>query len=143
MLKAMLLACALTCAATACAATTAHAQPVPAQDQRVVFVMIDGLRWQEVFRGADPALAAEGEYMHSEWASTARAQFAEASDRRAALMPFVTGTMATQGALIGIKFHKQAQGHTFAHSRFVQHHQPFEQNDIWAIVLRHKLIKTL
>lgn len=97
MMRSMLLAIG----ALVCVTLPAAAQPAPTRDQRVVFVMMDGLRWQEVFRGADSTLAADGEYMRSPWAASARAQFVDVEDRRAALMPFVTGTMATQGALIG------------------------------------------
>jgi hypothetical protein len=32
------------------------ATPASHKTQHVLFVMTDGLRWQEVFRGADPAL---------------------------------------------------------------------------------------
>jgi len=72
-----------------------------AAEQRVVLVMIDGLRWQEVFRGADVALAGNADFMQSEWADAARRRFVEVADRRAALMPFLTESVAKQGALIG------------------------------------------
>ena len=73
----------------------------PPKTENVIFVMTDGLRWQDVFRGADPALlnkesgvpnpdAAKKEY----WRETPEA-------RRAALMPFLWGTMAKQGQLYG------------------------------------------
>jgi Type I phosphodiesterase / nucleotide pyrophosphatase len=90
----LLMMCALLC-------LTAPAQAQPAPRESVVFVMIDGLRWQEVFRGADPALAATADYMHSQWATSARAEFVDVENRRAALTPFLTSTIATQGALIG------------------------------------------
>lgn len=70
-------------------------------DQKVVIVMLDGVRWQEVFRGAEPLLAANREYMTSEWAAHARKEFVEATNRQAALMPFLHATMATSGAVIG------------------------------------------
>ena len=71
----------------------------------VVFVMIDGLRWQEVFRGADTALAESREYMASPWADEARAHFVQVQDRRLALMPFVNGQIGAEGVLIGDRDH--------------------------------------
>jgi hypothetical protein len=54
---------------------------------RVVLVTLDGVRWQEVFRGADPALGA--------------AAGGSVEERRRALMPFLWGTVAAQGQLLG------------------------------------------
>lgn len=70
-------------------------------DQKVAVVMLDGVRWQEVFRGAETLLADNGEYMTSEWAKDARRDFVDVKDRPAALMPFVNGVMATSGVAIG------------------------------------------
>lgn len=70
-------------------------------DQKVVIVMLDGVRWQEVFRGAEPMLAANREYMASEWAGHARKDFVDVKDRPAALMPFVHGMVSTGGVVIG------------------------------------------
>jgi hypothetical protein len=95
MIRTLLAACL-----TLALATSAVAAPARG-DQRVVVVMLDGLRWQEVFRGADPALAASSEYMKSKWAKAARAQFVDVADRRAALTPFLSGVIARQGVLIG------------------------------------------
>jgi hypothetical protein len=78
-------------AAAACVfALGAGAQEV-AQAPRVVLVTIDGLRWQEVFAGADPALTTDARY---------RARFIDVPDRRRALMPFLASFEA-EGALIG------------------------------------------
>ena len=44
-------------AATIICGALAPAQTLePHRTQNVILVMIDGMRWQEVFRGADPAL---------------------------------------------------------------------------------------
>lgn len=72
-----------------------------AGEQSVVVVMIDGVRWQEVFRGADPDIAANEKYMDSPWAADVRAQFLNVADRSKALMPFLNGVIASNGALIG------------------------------------------
>jgi hypothetical protein len=78
------------------------APPENQKTQNIIFVMTDGLRWQEVFRGADPAL------MNKElggvtdipglkqkyWRETAK-------ERREVLMPFLWNTMANSGQLYG------------------------------------------
>jgi hypothetical protein len=83
----------------------APATAQPHTDQRLVFVMLDGLRWQEVFRGADPELAAQAEYMRSPWAASVRKRFIDTPDRRAALTPFLTNVVAREGALVGDRDH--------------------------------------
>jgi hypothetical protein len=71
--------------------------------QRLVLVTIDGLRWQEVFRGADPTLAADKAVVQD--LAAIKAAFLDPSDRAAALMPFLHGTMARQGVLFGDRDH--------------------------------------
>lgn len=67
----------------------------------VVLVTIDGLRWQEVFRGADETLLSHKESVkHPEqlktefWAD-------KPTERREKLMPFLWQTVSKQGVLIG------------------------------------------
>ncbi len=71
--------------------------------QNVVLIVSDGLRWQEVFTGADPALLndkeggswlAESELRKRYWRD-------EVGARREALFPFLWGTVAKQGQLFG------------------------------------------
>src|ERR1700761_5737951 len=71
--------------------------------QNVVLVVSDGLRWQEVFSGADPLLmneknggiwAKEAELKRAYWRATPE-------ERRRALFPFLWGTLARQGQLFG------------------------------------------
>lgn len=71
------------------------------RDQRLIFVMLDGMRWQEVFRGADTELAANAEYMRSSFAKEVRGRFVDVPDRRRALMPFLTDVVGRDGALVG------------------------------------------
>ncbi len=75
---------------------------VDPQTEHVLLVMSDGVRWQEIFQGADPALltranngdepvvALEKEYIRS-----------TPEESRRALMPFLWGTMVTQGEIYG------------------------------------------
>jgi hypothetical protein len=76
--------------------------PASHKTQNVFFVMTDGLRWQEVFSGADPALMNKenGGVVDVEalkkayWRDTAEA-------RRQALMPFLWSVMVKQGQIYG------------------------------------------
>jgi len=68
--------------------------------EHVVLVTIDGLRWQELFRGAERKLldglgaGPEAERARRFWRETGEA-------RRKALLPFLWGVMAEEGQLIG------------------------------------------
>ncbi|MDR3793777.1 MAG: hypothetical protein P4L03_10395 [Terracidiphilus sp.] len=84
----------------------AQAQPAH-KTQNVVVVMIDGMRWQDIFRGADPTLIATP---GPKWlgdpkdlAARAQARYGQPTqpERRRALMPFLWSTVATQGQLYG------------------------------------------
>jgi len=69
-----------------------------ARGPRVVLVTIDGTRWQEVFGGADAALLED----NRENAEPRRAYWRDTpEERRRALMPFLWGTVAREGQLIG------------------------------------------
>jgi hypothetical protein len=76
--------------------------PGQTQTKKVIFVMTDGLRWQEVFQGVDPELLnkAQGgvrdvEAMRNSYWRPAREQ------RRAALMPFLWSEVAVKGQIYG------------------------------------------
>ncbi|HEX6943403.1 MAG TPA: hypothetical protein VF128_10785 [Gemmatimonadaceae bacterium] len=72
-------------------------------DQNVILVVSDGLRWQEVFTGADSAILFGEPAMPGGNAEATRRKFwrATAAERRAVLMPFVWGTIAREGQLFG------------------------------------------
>ena len=84
-----------------CLAFAAAAQA--GKTQNVVLIVSDGLRWQEVFTGADPTLLNEKE--GGSWMSEAdlkkRYWRPDAEARRAALFPFLWGTVAKQGQIYG------------------------------------------
>jgi hypothetical protein len=75
--------------------------------ENVLVVMLDGMRWQEVFKGADPALiktiGPEALGAPKERAAAAERDYWRTTEgeRRAALMPFLWTTVATQGELFG------------------------------------------
>jgi hypothetical protein len=80
------------------------APPVRAgKTQNVVLIVSDGLRWQEVFTGADPTLlnGKEGGSWLGEAELRKRYWRTDVDARRAALFPFLWGTVAQRGQLIG------------------------------------------
>lgn len=92
----------------------AGAQPLPpqvatqeAKTRNVVVVMLDGLRWEEVFHGADPALINKRGPRLLGNGSKRTAQAKElywrdnGIERRQALMPFLWSVVVTQGQIFG------------------------------------------
>src|SRR5262245_41221306 len=78
--------------------------PGQRKTRNVILFMSDGLRWQEVFTGADERLINKengcenaDEVRAAYWRETPEA-------RREALMPFVWGTMARHGQIYGNMF---------------------------------------
>jgi hypothetical protein len=74
-----------------------------AKTQNVVLIVSDGLRWQEIFTGAEEDLlndAAGGSWV-SEQDLRKRYWRAAESERRAALFPFLWGTVAKRGQIFG------------------------------------------
>jgi hypothetical protein len=75
--------------------------------QNVIVVMMDGMRWQEVFRGADAELiktpGPKWLGNSDELAAQAEKQFwrSTASERRQTLMPFLWGVVGSQGQIYG------------------------------------------
>jgi hypothetical protein len=76
--------------------------------KNVVLIVSDGLRWQEMFSGADPTLLNEkaGGSWLGEPDLRKRYWREDADARRAALFPFLWGTVAKQGQMFG----NQAKG---------------------------------
>jgi len=77
------------------AAAAAH------RTENVFLITVDGLRWQEVFRGMEAALATKASGVADPDALRARFGRETAEARRAALMPFFWNTLAKQGQLYG------------------------------------------
>jgi hypothetical protein len=91
--------------AAAAAATIAIAAPSRAQTpktENVVLIVSDGLRWQEIFRGAERALMSRSPGGVSDTtALLAKYWRDDAADRRAVLFPFLWGTVAREGQIFG------------------------------------------
>src|SRR5450631_2157885 len=80
--------------------------PAPAlagKTQNVVLIVSDGLRWQEIFTGADPTLLneKEGGSWLGEPELRKRYWREDVDARRALLFPFLWGTVAKQGQIYG------------------------------------------
>jgi hypothetical protein len=71
------------------------------QTRNITFVMTDGLRWQEVFRGVDPELMTKENGVGSPEALRKLYWRDDANERRAALMPFLWNTLAKNGQIYG------------------------------------------
>ncbi len=85
-------------------ALTAAASAAEHKTRYVIFVMTDGLRWQEVFNGADESLMNKenGNVEPANVAALKKAYWRETVQaRRDALMPFVWGVRAKHGQLYG------------------------------------------
>lgn len=81
-------------------ATALHAAP----DRHVLFVTLDGLRWQDVFRGADEALInAETGGVPDSTAKRLRDELlaGTAEERRRKLMPFLWTEVGARGQIFG------------------------------------------
>ena len=70
--------------------------------ENVVLIIADGLRWQEVFTGADPLLLNDGKLSWTPAAALRQRYWHEdPRERRKLLLPFIWGTIASQGQLLG------------------------------------------
>src|ERR1700728_4754250 len=94
-------------AVLACAAILIAAAGVPShaagKTRNVVLIVSDGLRWQEVFTGAEEDLL--NDEAGGSWLPEAdlrkRYWRATAAERREALFPFLWGTVAKRGQIFG------------------------------------------
>jgi hypothetical protein len=71
-------------------------------DPKLVIVTFDGLRWQEIFRGADQKLAHDPRFVGEDWLEDwVDKPYLKPMDRPAALTPFLHQVVAADGVLIG------------------------------------------
>lgn len=101
LMQAVLALGVLSCVVTL-AAVLGWAQASPRKTRTVVLIVSDGLRWQEVFTGADPALLGEHGGIWAD-AKELKEKFwrDDAAERRKALFPFLWDTIAKQGQIFG------------------------------------------
>jgi hypothetical protein len=84
------------------ASAPASAQPA-LQTRNVVLIVSDGLRWQEIFTGADPTLLNEANGGIWDKVEDLRREFwrDDPAERRRALFPFLWNTVAVRGQIFG------------------------------------------
>jgi len=80
-----------------------HAQPT--KTKNLILVTLDGMRWQEVFNGADSSLFKKQKSFKDPAGLAATFWKDQAADRRKALMPFLWGTIAPKGQIYGNRTH--------------------------------------
>ena len=75
----------------------------PQRTRNVVLIVSDGLRWQEVFTGADPTLLNEANGGIWDKEADLRREFwrEDPGERRRALFPFLWNTVAVRGQIFG------------------------------------------
>lgn len=80
----------------------AAAAPAPSKTKNVVVIVIDGLRWQEVFRGAETALVSDKPGGVEDVEATKRAFWRETQEEsRQTLLPFFWTVVAKEGQIYG------------------------------------------
>ena len=81
--------------------TNEHTVPSLSGENKLFIITLDGLRWQEVFYGADSALCRNVVY-NADVALTQALYWASSlEERRKKLMPFIWNVIAAQGELYG------------------------------------------
>jgi Metalloenzyme superfamily len=81
----------------------ASAEPVALKTRNVVLLVSDGLRWQEIFTGADPTLLDEKHGGIWDKPKDLKREFwrDDVNERRKALFPFLWTTVAANGQIFG------------------------------------------
>lgn len=79
----------------------AFAQQTNLQTENVILITFDGLRWQELFQGADPKLIAHPDYVLDTAELKSLFWKEDVLARREVLMPFFWNTIAQQGQMYG------------------------------------------
>lgn len=92
-MKKLILIFALTIGATSCFAQTK-------KTKNLIIITLDGMRWQEVFRGADSAMI-NSKYTEDKDEVRKKYWTASLEERRKLLFPFLWNTLAKQGQIYG------------------------------------------
>lgn len=89
------------------------------QTENVILITLDGLRWQELFTGADTTLLHDERYVADVEATRERFGQPDSVARREALMPFFWETIAAEGQLYGNRYDSctvdLTNGHRFSY----------------------------
>lgn len=84
---------------------TASAQP-PSNTKNIFIVTIDGIRWQEVFKGADKNLIANKDYTSNPQLAKLMYLGSSEEESRQKLLPFFWNVISRQGRLYGNRDYK-------------------------------------
>lgn len=95
--------CAMMLALLARAPLACAAASAPLKTRNVVLIVSDGLRWQEIFTGADPTLLNEKNGGIWDKEAHLKREFwrEDVNERRKALFPFIWNTVAVKGQIFG------------------------------------------
>jgi hypothetical protein len=86
----------------AVAGLLAAQRPAEHKTRNIIFVMTDGLRWQEVFGGADESLMNKKNGKVEDAAALKKSYWRDSAEaRRAALMPFMWSVISKDGQIYG------------------------------------------
>ncbi len=102
--RSVMRAAAIACCVGLASSVSASARSEVARHrtENLILVTVDGLRWQEVFSGADESLMSKEAGGLRDSNETKRAFWRDSPEkRRAALLPFVWSTIAAQGQILG------------------------------------------
>lgn len=80
---------------------TSHLEAQEGNAPKVILITMDGLRWQEMFSGADPLLIGNKEYVQDTTELMQQFWRETANERRASLMPFIWTEVAKMGQIHG------------------------------------------
>lgn len=69
--------------------------------ENLIVVTLDGMRWQEVFKGVDPVLMQDSNYNRDRVGIKERFWAEDVQERRRKLFPFLWNTIAVKGQLYG------------------------------------------
>jgi len=95
------LALALAFIVAACTEAPAQTRPTAHSTQNVFLITLDGLRWQELFTGADPILIGDERYVEDPADLKERFWRDDPISRRRALLPFFWNIIAKEGQIHG------------------------------------------
>jgi len=83
-------------------APSAAAPAAQAQERKVVLVTFDGVRWQDVFRGPDPKVVGDRQFVNPDIKDDVIVPaYMQGADPGGALMPFLHGVVGREGVLLG------------------------------------------
>ncbi|MBB1284440.1 alkaline phosphatase family protein [Flavisolibacter sp. BT320] len=81
--------------------TNEHTVSALSGENKLFIITLDGLRWQEVFSGADSALSANADYNTDPSLTQQKYWDADPEERRKKLLPFFWNVIAKRGELYG------------------------------------------